>query len=259
METEIDFGETTAPSVVRTVPPSSSATALPSITPARASAPTQTSRPFRSPIPAGYTLQYFAPFCYSPHGTSPIARRSRELRDAVKRSDPLALAGCAESAATIAKLLVPHLLDADHALIPIPAHLPQLTLGPPAPAESIARALHRAGFGTCIWPALYRRFAIAKSAWSRPSSRPDFLEHYASLRLNSLTPPTRRLLLVDDFVTRGRTLLAAAAVLHRAFPRAHIEALALIRAEGVSGDIDAIAAPVNGVIRYVVGDAFRSP
>jgi hypothetical protein len=66
-------------------------------------------------------------------------------------------------------------------------------------------------------------------------------------------------LLVDDFVTRGRTLLASAAVLQRAFPRVQLQALALIRTEGVSSDIDAIAAPVIGVIRYVVGDAFRSP
>lgn len=258
METDSDLCETTAPPVVRTATPPSTETASPSVTAAPAATP-QTSRPFRSPIPAGYTLQYFAPFCYSPRGTSPIALRSRELRDAVKRSDSSTLAYLTESTVTLAKLLAPDLLDGDLAVIPVPAHLPQLTLAPATPAQVLARALHRAGVGTIVWPALYRRCAIAKSAWSRPSSRPDFLEHYASLRLNSHTPPTRHLLLVDDFVTRGRTLLAAAAVLHRAFPRARIQALALIRTEGVSSDIDAIAAPVKGVIRYVVGDAYRSP
>ncbi|MGD0494060.1 MAG: phosphoribosyltransferase [Steroidobacteraceae bacterium] len=177
----------------------------------------------------------------------------------MKRSDPRTLTQCAASAALIAKLVAPDLLEGDFALIPVPGHLPPLALGPPTPAESIAHALQRAGIGTVFWPALYRRTALAKSAWSRPASRPDFWEHVASLRLNTLTPPARRLLLVDDVVTRGRTLLAAAAVLHRAFPRAPIQALALIRTEGVSADIDAIAAPVTGVIRYVVGDAFRSP
>ncbi len=221
--------------------------------------PPRTPHPFRSPIPPGYTLRYFAPFCYSPRGASPSALRSRELRDAVKRSDSSTLAALAESTVTLARLLSPDLLEGNLAVIPVPPHLPQLTQGPPTPAQILARELHRVGIGTALWPVLYRRSAIAKSAWSRPSSRPDFVEHCQSLRVAHLPPPAERLLLVDDVITRGRTLLAAAAVLHRAHPRARLQALALLRTEGMSGDIDAIAAPVAGVIRYVVGDAFRSP
>ena len=204
-------------------------------------------------------LRYFSPLCYSPRGSSPTACRSRELRDAVKQCHSATLATCAAAAATIANLVAPDLFSLDLTLVTVPGHLPTSTLGPLASSEAVTQALHRAGFGTRIWPALYRRTAIAKSAWSRPSSRPDFVAHCLSLRLRDRIPPTSRLLLVDDFVTRGRTLLAAAAILQHAFPRVHIQALALIRTEGVSTDIDAIAAPVNGVIRYVAGDAFRSP
>jgi hypothetical protein len=260
METDSDLCE--RPDFALELPvttPASPQCSLLSIPLSPVGSPPRAPHPFRSPIPTGYTLQYFSPFCYSPRGRSPIALRSRELLAAVKRSDSSTLAYLAKSTVTLAELLTPDLLMGDLALIPLPPHQPQLTLGLPTAAQALAHELHRGGVGTVVWPTLYRRTAIAKSAWSRPSSRPDFQQHVQSLRLASLTLPAQRLLLIDDVVTRGRTLLSAAATLHRAFPRAHIQALALIRTEGVSSDIDAIAAPVNGVIRYVVGDAFRSP
>jgi hypothetical protein len=106
---------------------------------------------------------------------------------------------------------------------------------------------------------------VPKSAWSRPGSRPEFLEHYDSLELANWAdlanhqPIALRFLLVDDFVTRGRTLLAAAAVLYRAFPRGRMRAFALVRTEGLAADIAAITCPTTGVIRYLGGDAFPSP
>lgn len=256
METDTDLCKPTPQPGVQ-----DSAAALPRAAPnsAPSSPALAPPRPFRSPLPAGYMLRYFSPFCYSPRGVSPTASLSREFRDAVKRCHPVTLTECARATAAIAKLIAPDLLDLDLALVPVPGHLPPTILGPPTPSEAIAQALYRAGFGAIVWPALYRQTAVAKNAWSRPSSRPDFLEQFASLRLRDRAPPTHRFLLVDDFVARGRTLLASAAVLQRAFPRAHIQALPLIRTEGISSDIDAIAAPVTGVIRYVVGDAFRSP
>jgi O-antigen ligase len=62
-----------------------------------------------------------------------------------------------------------------------------------------------------------------------------------------------------QFVTRGRTLLAAAAVLYQALPCVEIRAFALVRTEGLAPDIAAITAPTIGTIRYLGGDAFRSP
>ena len=122
------------------------------------------------------------------------------------------------------------------------------------------RQLHRrAGHGKIVWPALRRVRAIPKSAWVRPGSRPEFLERYTSLELIDHDPPASRLILVDDFVTRGRTLLAAATVLHQAVPSAHLRAFALVRTEGLVPDIAAITAPTIGAIRYLGGDAFRSP
>jgi hypothetical protein len=65
--------------------------------------------------------------------------------------------------------------------------------------------------------------------------------------------------LVDDFITLGRTLLAAAAVLHNTLPSAHVRGFAFVRTEGLRPDIRALTDPIVGVIRYSGGDAFRSP
>jgi hypothetical protein len=213
-----------------------------------------------SPLPAGYKLPLFTPFCYSPYGTSPLADQSRHLRDQVKRADRSTLTRCAARvAAMIDAEVAPGFLSADVAMIPIPQCTPSNPRNPIAAPVAIAHALHAAGLSGSIWPALRRWRAVPKSAWSRPGSRPEFLQHYASLELIDHVAPQHPLLLVDDFVTRGRTLLAAAAVLAHALPRARIRAFALIRTEGLTPDIEAITTPTIGTIRYLGGDAFRTP
>jgi hypothetical protein len=212
------------------------------------------------PLPAGYQLPFFTPFCYSPYGTSRLAQQSRRLRDQVKHADPTTLArGAARVAAMIDAEVAPNFLNPDVTLVPVPRCVPCDPRNPTSAPVAITRALHAAGLGGTIWPALRRWRAVPKSAWSRPGSHPEFLEHYNSLELLNHEPPAHRFLLVDDFITRGRTILAAAAILYQAFPRAHIRAFALIRTEGLAPDIFAITTPTIGIVRYLGGDAFRSP
>jgi hypothetical protein len=73
------------------------------------------------------------------------------------------------------------------------------------------------------------------------------------------SPPTDQFVLIDDTITRGRTLLAAAAVLYHAVPGASIGACALMRAETDSPYITALTDPLVGHIHYSGGDALRSP
>jgi phosphoribosylpyrophosphate synthetase len=63
------------------------------------------------------------------------------------------------------------------------------------------------------------------------------------------------LLLVDDFVTKGRTILAAATVLNRAFPAAQIQAFAVVRTMGLVPEVEKI----RWEIRAVGDDALRDP
>jgi hypoxanthine phosphoribosyltransferase len=77
-----------------------------------------------------------------------------------------------------------------------------------------------------------------------------------------VTPSTRAattILLIDDVITKGRTLAAAAIRLQEAFPKADIRAFALIRTMGFVLDIPRLLEPCQGVIHWNGEDAYRAP
>jgi hypothetical protein len=65
--------------------------------------------------------------------------------------------------------------------------------------------------------------------------------------------------LVDDVVTKGRTMLAAATRVHEAFPSARIDAFAFIRTMGLVEEIEHLIDPCVGEIRWTGEDAQRRP
>jgi pyrimidine operon attenuation protein/uracil phosphoribosyltransferase len=71
--------------------------------------------------------------------------------------------------------------------------------------------------------------------------------------------PMPRLVLIDDVITKGRTLLAAAARLRKELPHSDIRGFALIRTLGFVDRIERLAEPCHGVIRWAGGDARREP
>ncbi len=68
-----------------------------------------------------------------------------------------------------------------------------------------------------------------------------------------------RVTLVDDVVTKGRTLLAAASRVREVLPRAEVSAFALVRTMNLVLDIERIVEPCVGRIRCVDADAAREP
>jgi orotate phosphoribosyltransferase len=76
-----------------------------------------------------------------------------------------------------------------------------------------------------------------------------------------VAPPSalRRIVLIDDVVTKGRTLLAAAARLQAELPSVDIRAFALIRTQGFLPHLDHLTESCHGVIRWAGGDARREP
>jgi orotate phosphoribosyltransferase len=84
-------------------------------------------------------------------------------------------------------------------------------------------------------------------------------DHFRSLILGGPALPSDNLVLIDDVVTKGRTLLAAAARLRQVFPGAQIRAFALMRTMSLSSEIDCLVQPCIGEIRWRRGDALRWP
>ena len=90
-----------------------------------------------------------------------------------------------------------------------------------------------------------------------PSVRRSQIRH--CLRRLAILRVKTPALLVDDVVTKGRTLLAAAARLHEAFPNADLRAFALVRTMGFLPQLERLLEPCEGIIRWAGGDARREP
>ena len=148
--------------------------------------------------------------------------------------------------------------DVTDVLVPVPGSTPN-AVGRLWAAEHLAVALVNEGLGRAAWPGLHRVRAVRKSATAAPGDRPTVSVHYESFFIERPSIHPERIVLIDDVVTKGRTLLAAASRVHEAFPSAQIRAFALVRTMGLISGVRQILDPCLGEIRWKAGDAHRSP
>jgi predicted amidophosphoribosyltransferase len=143
-------------------------------------------------------------------------------------------------------------------LVPVPRSTPYLAGGLWA-AEKLALALVKEGLGSTAWAGLRRVHAVRKSATAAAHERPTVFRHYESFVIERPSVEPERIVLVDDVITKGRTLLAAASVVRDAFPCTEIRAFALVRTQGLISGVQQLLDPCRGEIRWKSGDAHRNP
>ena len=201
-------------------------------------------------------------YVYSPRAAGWVAESSRLMCRRVKSSDPLWLPYYAAYVyrSTFRDRGLAELFSRGAMLVPVPGSA--RTDDARWAALQLAIALRQVGLASRVWLGLCRRYAVTKSATAVTAARPSVQQHYDSLAaiLPTLAVrPLHRLVLVDDVITKGRTLLAAAARLHSVLPCAEVRAFALIRTEGFAHRIERIEEPCHGVIRWTGFDAWREP
>jgi predicted amidophosphoribosyltransferase len=210
-------------------------------------------------------VRFVSSYVYSPKGGGGVSVRSRLLCRALKVADSRWLA---RYAANVRSMLgeypaLREVFDARAILVPVPGRLARWRPNPVA--DGLAQALLDAGIGQCAWRGLRRIESVAKSAMATPMERPSVATHYRSMRVDEaqrlagVHAAPLKIVLIDDVITKGCTLLAAASRLHEALPAAHISAFALLRTMGRVRDIESLIAPCSGEIRWVRGDAWRNP
>ena len=205
-------------------------------------------------------LPFASPFVYATRGESEASRKSRQLRHRIKRGDePLYEQIAVHIRTLIERGDFPAWFGPEAILVPVPGHAP-LAPGARSNSERIARSLQHAGIAGRVELALIRHQLVRKSAWADPEDRPRAAEHCASLRVDApLALTAGPIVLVDDVITRGATLLGAAQCILAAVPDARVRGLALLRAM-TNGDIETIRQPCTGQIRCDArGECFREP
>ncbi len=205
-------------------------------------------------------VAYASCYVYSPTGTGAVCERSRLLRALLKAGDAgfmLKYALRVRQQAADSPLLAGFFGTTD-VLVPVPGSSPSAA-GRSWAAKHLAVALVNEGLGGAAWSGLRRVRPVHKSATAAPGERPTVNLHYESFFIERPTIPPESIVLIDDVVTKGRTLLAAASRVHEAFPGAQVRAFALVRTMGLVSGVEQLLDPCKGEIRWKAGDAYRSP
>ena len=214
----------------------------------------------RTALPNGYRLAFASCYAYSPRGQAAVSERSRLLCGRVKGGGFSWLhcyaARVREQARRGGKLA--GFFSPDAILIPVPRCESRPRHGPWV-AQRLAAEIKGVGLAAGVWPALVRATPIPRSAECWIWERPSVSVHFESLAVVREPAPAEELILVDDVVTKGRTLLAAALRLRKEFPRARIKAFALVRTLGMVWDIERVLDPCRGEIEWDGRDARRNP
>lgn len=183
-------------------------------------------------------------------GGGDIAKRSQGYCYAVKRGESAIIA---KIAAHIARRRnedgICDVLAEDAALVPMPRSAPSLD-GALWPARMLADALVAERLGAVVLPLLERAVAVQKSSTAAPGKRPRAADHLKSFRVLPHVDPPDRIVIVDDVVTSGATMLGAISAVFDAIPDLPPEGFALFRTQS-GGELRAISSPARSHIRLL--------
>jgi hypothetical protein len=211
-------------------------------------------------------LPFAAFLSYDPHRSDELSRRSRSITYALKQDAAYGATGRTYSEEVARRMTeeVPGsaldgFLDSEAVLVPMPRS-GLMRSGDLWPAFRIAEALVAHGFAASVSPVISRSGAVRRSSTAAGADRlwPD--QHYDSMEVaRTLGAIPGLIVLVDDVITRGATLLGAASRLAEAFPDTELRGFAAVRTIGPGEVLERIANPVVGEITWKPGWISRDP
>jgi len=201
---------------------------------------------------------------YAPRGTSKEVNFARTVMTYLK-NDRMMKSGIlsSENMAQMIKKDINKLPFADYfnsntILVPTPKSslLKPGTLWVP---ERLTMALVNNGLGKSSEACLERINAVPRSSGQRDGSkRPKAFQHYESMNVKKLLFEPEEIVLVDDVITRGSTIMGGVNRLVEAFPNAKIRAFAMMRVMKAEYFVD-VEDPCIGRITMIGEDTSRDP
>ena len=187
---------------------------------------------------------------YPPRGNVASDKAREFIRYRIKQAKHRAIDQPIERLAGILPgSVLEELLDGSRTPVPITGHAPLRKDALWVP-HVICRTMVAAGLGTVVVPCLKRRRMVVQQStrsaadeWLSPS------EHADSMAVEGVFELGAKILLVDDVVTRGSTLIAAASLILHDVPNVDVKAFAVARvAQEPLTDVGEMLAPAMGVI-----------
>jgi predicted amidophosphoribosyltransferase len=210
-------------------------------------------------------LEFGALLTYTPRGNTQKARHSKDIMIALKRdqfvSTPHVLMSewiANEVKQQIANLPFAPFFQPNTILVPVPKSslMQPDTLWVP---ERIAKAMVAVGIGKQVDACLKRTKPVAKAASCASSQRPTAKQHYDSITVQGALSKPDEIVLIDDVVTRGATLIGCANRLADAFPECQIRAFVAMRTISNPNDFQSEYSPCIGTIDLREGETYRKP
>ncbi len=123
----------------------------------------------------------------------------------------------------------------------------------------LANSLKEAGLVGEVAPIAERTRALPKSAFSQASARSKAADHYDSVKVTRTLTGATSILLVDDVITRGATLLGICARVMEAYPGLPIFGFAAMRAVSPPDKFERIFDPQRGKVTLRGDQTYRTP
>jgi len=213
-------------------------------------------------------LQYGSLLVYTkrPDPDSKAAVGSRRFTKQKLKQDKVLSNGrtATEQVAEMLKELQPeeplaHFFTDNDCLVPVPSSALRQKDSLWVP-KNLADALLAAGFGSRAEVMLRRTVALDPSHRSGSGQRASLARHIETIGAAEVLEPPMSIILVDDVITTGATILGAASVLQHCFPDATIRGFAAVGTLSYTRTLDTMIRPTIDTVRaFQSGKTFRNP
>lgn len=216
------------------------------------------------------TLEYGAYLSYSPRGTTKKEIESRTWMQLIKNENLVTSNPDFPSPVPMSEFIAKRLSDRLNSLpfkdffgkyvslVPVPKSslMQKGTLWVP---KALVQAFCEQGLGKEL-DCLIRLNPVNKAASSKSTERPKANEHFKTIGVQDVLDTPKSIILVDDVITKGATLLGSANKLHQIFPKTPIKAFVVVRTVSSSAQFREIYDPVHGHIKLLDdGNTRRAP